>query len=157
VNDIGAWGTTMAWPEISQSISHFLPPYFFGTLAAAAFGAFAGAWVNSPIQTKKSVVAEVNGVSAAMVLCLSICNISIALKRQFVGPMRVSYTRAKQEHAKAKFGALGSGQIVFTLQADLETFSQRQQNYWSVAFLTKLGFAGARWPPQFSLCRQSTV
>jgi hypothetical protein len=114
----------MAWQEISQSVSQFLPPYFFGTLAAAAFGAFAGAWVNSRIQTKKSVVAEVNGVSAAMALCFSICNISIAFKRQFVGPMQVSYTRARQEHPRAKSAASGSGQIVFTLQADLETFSQ---------------------------------
>jgi hypothetical protein len=81
------------WNTISQS----LPPYFVGTLASAAFGAFAGAWINSRIQAKKTAVAELNSVSSALMLCVSICNSSIGFKRQFVAPMHDAYERVRKE------------------------------------------------------------
>jgi hypothetical protein len=80
------------WNNISQS----LPPYFFGTLASAAFGAFAGAWINSRIQTKRTAVAELNSVSSAALLCVAICNSSIAFKRQFVAPMHDAYEQVRK-------------------------------------------------------------
>jgi chaperonin GroES len=85
-------------PEFWNSISQSLPPYFLGTLTAAAFGAFAGAWINNRIQAKKAAVAELNSVSSAMLFCISICNRSIGFKRQFVVPMRDAYERVRKEY-----------------------------------------------------------
>jgi chaperonin GroES len=109
-------------PELWRNVFQSFPPYFLGTLASAAFGAFAGAWINSRVQTKRVVVAELNSVSAAMSLCFSICNISIGLKRQYVAPMHDAYERTLKEYAEAVATLkLGHHRSVFVLRADLQT------------------------------------
>ena len=117
--------TLIDWDAIRLAVSQITPPYFFGTLAAAAFGAFAGGWVNSRIQTKKAIVTELNGVGATAMLCFSICNSAIGLKRQFITPMRDAYARARHERVQAALAAkYRAGQNVFNYQLDLKIIMQ---------------------------------
>jgi len=110
------------WPSLFDAISKSLPPYFFGTLMSAAFGAFAGAWINSRIQTTKSIVTELNNIRAALILCFSISNRFVALKRQHVRAMRDRYVQADQEHDEfLKTRAQRRG--IFTLIVDLQTIA----------------------------------
>lgn len=78
-----------------QDAGQFLGPYYFGTLVAAAFGTFAGAWATSRRETKRAVVAELTSLSAARALSFSICNRFLALKKQHVQSMYVKYSAAR--------------------------------------------------------------
>jgi hypothetical protein len=53
-------------------------------------------------------------------LCISICNISIAFKRQFVAPMHEAYERVRMNYEK-KLTVKGEGPNTFALRADLQT------------------------------------
>ncbi len=109
-------------PTLCQRASEALPPYFFSTLAAAAFGAFAGAFINNRVQTRKTAVAELNSISAAMELCFSICNTSIGLKRQHVAPMRDAYQSQRKAHDRTVAADRAAGRIhAFFFEADLQT------------------------------------
>jgi hypothetical protein len=113
-------------PAIFKTVSQFFPDYWLGTLASAAFGAFAGAWINNRIQSKKAIIQELNAVRAALVLCFSIANRFIALKRQHVRPMSERYRQACQEHEKFKDRALthrGQPPLVYEFHADLQTIT----------------------------------
>jgi hypothetical protein len=107
-------------------LANYLPPYFFGTLAAAAFGAFFGAWVNTRIQTRKVAITELNNINAALALCFSISNIALSLKRQHVLPMKDRYDRTQQDHKKHLADRRlhkSPGPLVFELHADLQTLT----------------------------------
>jgi hypothetical protein len=113
-------------PGLFKTVSQFFPEYWLGTLASAAFGAFAGAWINNRIQTKRTVVEELNAVRAALVLCFSISNRFISLKRQHVRPMRNRYVQARQEHDEFKERARtyrGPPPLVYNFRADLQTMT----------------------------------
>lgn len=107
--------------ELWNAISKSLPPYFLGTLASAAFGAFAGAWINSSIQAKKTAVAELNNVNSAIALCISMCNNSLAFKRQFVAPMHEAYERVRKEHDKTIAARREAQNAPFGARAELQT------------------------------------
>ena len=78
-----------------EETGHYFAPYYFGTLVAAAFGSFAGAWATSRRETKRAVIAELNSVSAARALSFSICNRFMALKRQHIRPLQSEYAEAR--------------------------------------------------------------
>jgi chaperonin GroES len=107
--------------ELWNTISQSLPPYFLGTLASAAFGAFAGAWINSRIQAKKTAVAELNSVNSAIALCVSMCNSSLAFKRQFVAPMHEAYERVRKEYDKTIAARREGLNAPFNPRAELQT------------------------------------
>jgi hypothetical protein len=112
--------------SLYKAVSQFFPDYWLGTLAAAAFGAFAGAWINNRIQTKKAIIEELNAVRAALVLCFSISNRFMSLKRQHVRPMRNRYVQARQEHDGFKERARthrGPPPLVYDFHADLQTIT----------------------------------
>jgi hypothetical protein len=69
-------------------------------LAAAAFGAFAGAWINARIQARKTALAEINSINAALALSFSICNRAVSLKKQHVSQMVMRYERAQRDYAQ---------------------------------------------------------
>jgi hypothetical protein len=85
-----------------EQVAPYLPPFFLGTLLAAAFGAFAGALATSRRDNRRAVTAELNCINAALMLCFSICNAFIALKRQHVRPMAERYTSAREQYRRAK-------------------------------------------------------
>jgi hypothetical protein len=109
-----------------HKVSQFFPDYWLGTLASAAFGAFAGAWINNRIQTKKAIVEEMNAVRATLVLCFSISNRFISLKRQHVRPMQNRYVQAREEYAEFQERARthrGPPPLVHDFHADLQTIT----------------------------------
>jgi hypothetical protein len=113
-------------PGLFHKVSQFFPDYWLGTLASAAFGAFAGAWINNRIQTKKAIVEEMNAVRATLVLCFSISNRFISLKRQHVRPMQNRYLQARQEYAEFQERARthrGPPPLVHDFHADLQTIT----------------------------------
>lgn len=85
------------WLNLSQTFGLT----YFGTLVAAAFGAFAGAWATSRRETKRAVVAELNSISAARMLAFSICNRYMGLKRQHILPMCTAHTAARAQYQEA--------------------------------------------------------
>lgn len=112
--------------DLLNSISQFFPDHWLGTLTSAAFGAFAGAWINNRIQTRRAVIEELNAVRAALMLCFSIANRFMGLKRQIVRPMRERYLRARQEYEDFKERARhhkGPPPLVHEFQADLQTLN----------------------------------
>jgi hypothetical protein len=112
--------------SLYKTVSQFFPEYWLGTLASAAFGAFAGAWINNRIQTKKAIVEEFNAVRAALVLCFSTSNRYMSLKRQLVRPMRDRYVQAQQGHDEFKERARahrGPPFLVYEFQAELQTIA----------------------------------
>jgi len=62
-----------------------------GTLLTAVFGAIVGSWVASRRETKRTVIAELNTISAARALCVSICNKFVNLKDQHILPLHRDY------------------------------------------------------------------
>jgi hypothetical protein len=107
---------------IWQIVARLLPPNFFWTLASGAFGVFVGAWVTNRTQRKKAVITELNNIRAASVLCVSICNVAIGLKKQHVQPMRDAYERTQQEYQQAIAQARNKGpQPSIALGVDLQT------------------------------------
>jgi hypothetical protein len=107
-----------------KSVSSYFPDYWLGTLVSAAFGAFIAAWVNNRIQTKKLVVEELNGIRASLILCFSIRNRYVSLKRQFVRPMHEQYIRAKEEHDRARQkAAAGGAQVVYNFRPDYRSLT----------------------------------
>src|SRR5262245_64947286 len=90
-------GRALDLPGLYKTVSQFFPDYWLGTLASAAFGAFAGAWINNRIQTKRAIIEQLNAVRAALVLCFSISNRFMLLKRQNIRPLRNRYVKARPE------------------------------------------------------------
>jgi hypothetical protein len=80
----------------------FFGPFFVGTLAPAAFGAFAGVWASSRRETRRAVIAELNSVSAARMLAFSICNRYLSLKRQNTLPLFKNYDKARECYIEAR-------------------------------------------------------
>jgi hypothetical protein len=116
----------MDLPGLFKTVAQYFPEFWLGTLASAAFGAFAGAWINNRIQTKRAVIEELNAVRAALVLCFSISNRFISLKRQHVRSMRERYIQARQKYDDSKQRARthrGPQPFVYNLQADLQTLT----------------------------------
>ncbi len=120
----------MNWQWVFDAADQFSKNAAFATLMSGAFGAFFGAVgaqvITSRYQTKQSVVAELNNVRAALMLCFSICNRFVALKRQLVLPMRNRYVHARQEYDLFKEQAqvhVGPARLVYELPADFRTIS----------------------------------
>jgi hypothetical protein len=102
----------------------------FDTVIAGAFGAFFGAWgahaIISRNQKKQALIKEVNSINAALILCFSISNSFISLKRQHVRPMFIRYNQVKEDYSNFLLRRKtnnGVSPLVFTLQADLQTLS----------------------------------
>jgi hypothetical protein len=117
---IGADGRARA----GQFDPHLVGPYFIGTLATAAFGAFAGAWAASRRETKRAVVAELNSVAAARMLTFSICNKFLGLKRQHILPTYTEYRRSREEFMRLRaMFERGEHIPIPEFRADLRTIS----------------------------------
>lgn len=102
----------------------------FKTLVAGAFGAFFGAWgaqiIISRNQKREAVVTELNSVAAALMLCFSICNAYVGMKKQIVRPLRERYDEAKRaydEHQRAVAAYRGGPQPVLQLVTDFQTIT----------------------------------
>ena len=118
INAISAFAIT--------SLSQYFPPYWLGTLYSAAFGAFAGAWINNRIRTKKVVVAELNAARAVYALCFSITNRVMSLKDEHIRPMRNRYLQLRQEYDEFILCARsykGPPPLIFEFRADLNTIT----------------------------------
>ena len=118
----------MNWQTVFNTIDQFSKSAAFATLMSGAFGAFFGALgaqvIASRYQTKQSVIAELNSVRAALLLCFSICNRFVSLKRQLILPMRNRYVQARQEYEQFSAQAqvhVGPPPLVYELAADLQT------------------------------------
>jgi hypothetical protein len=107
---------------IAESLKPYIPPFFLTTLVTAAFGAFAGAWAAGRSQTRRAVVAELNSVHAALVLCFSISNKFIALKKQHVKGLRDRYRKAEEAY-REHVVAIAAGPHTFELHADFQTIT----------------------------------
>jgi len=109
--------------HIFSEVQNFLGPNILGTLVTAAFGAFAGAWVASRRETKRSVVAELNSINAARALCFSISNKFLGLKGQHILNLHRDYS-IDREVVLATLAAANAGAQVNQLQVrcDLQTF-----------------------------------
>ncbi len=106
---------------LGSSISKSLPPYFLGTLGSAAFGAFAGAWINNRIQAKKTALAELNGVSSATMLGVSICNSCLGFKRQFVAPMHERFVQLRNGYDQEVIARKEGRTTNFVASVELQT------------------------------------
>src|SRR6516164_2632197 len=107
--------------SLFETLRSYAPPYFFGTLVAGAFGAFAGAWAAGRVHTKRAIVAELNSISAALALCFSIRGLFIGLKKQHVRPLRDRFEQAKHEFQEATKGR--KGPVIYTLLTDFQTMT----------------------------------
>jgi hypothetical protein len=112
--------TIMDLHSLAEAVKPYIPPFFLTTLVTAAFGAFAGAWAANRIQTKRAVVTELNSVHAALVLCFSISNRYVSLKKQHVKGLHDRYIVAQQAHQRH---VAAGGPRVFELHADLQTIT----------------------------------
>jgi len=120
----------MYWQSLSETAWQFIVSDPFDTVVAAAFGAFFGAWgaqvIISRNQTKQAVIAELNSVSAALMLCFSICNRFVSLKKQHVRPLRDQYMGAKRaldDFLEAAKTHTGPQPPVFEFSLDLRTIT----------------------------------
>lgn len=98
----------------------------FGTLVAGAFGALFGAWgaqlAISRAQNKQALIGEINAVRSAHMLCFSIINRFLSMKRQNVVPMQTKYSEQRDNHAKIVEESKGrAGPVTINIQADLKT------------------------------------
>jgi len=112
--------------DLYLTVSQYFPEYWAGTIASAAFGVLAGAWINSRIQTRKSVVEELNAIRAALSLCFSITNRFVNLKLQYVRSTRDRFAQDRQEYEEFKERARthkGPPQLVYEFRGDLRTLS----------------------------------
>jgi hypothetical protein len=117
--------TTMAvvaW--LSEVARQFFASTLASTLIASAFGAFAGAFTANRVQTKRAVVAELNSINSALLLCFSICNRAISLKKQIVRPTFERYQQLKKAFEAARASpSSAAGAAIFTFLADLQTIT----------------------------------
>lgn len=94
------------------------------TLIASAFGTFAGAWIASRTQTKRSIIAELNAIAAADMLAIQIANTHIALKRQHVRPIVASYEQIGRDYeAYRNSRAMQVAKVAFSYSAELKSLS----------------------------------
>jgi hypothetical protein len=111
--------------DFLSNAQSFFGPNIFGTLASAAFGAFAGAWVASRRETKRAVISELNSISAARALCFSICNKFLNLKQQHILDLHRDYN-IDREQVIATLDAMRAGvapAAPIEFQLDLQTLS----------------------------------
>jgi hypothetical protein len=78
-------------PDFLSQAQGFFGLNILGTLLTAAFGAIVGSWIASRRETKRTVIAELNTISAARALCFSICNKFVNLKDQHILPLHRDY------------------------------------------------------------------
>jgi hypothetical protein len=107
---------------MTDYLSHaqsFFGPNVFGTLVSAGFGAFAGAWVASRRETKRSVTTELNSINAARALCFSICNKFLNLKGQHILNLHREYNMDR-EKVIATDGAARAGVAVTPIDVRLD-------------------------------------
>jgi hypothetical protein len=87
------------------------------TIVIAAIGAIIGAWLASRAQAKRRAIEELRAVRAALALCFSISNKSLAVKRQHTRRMK------KDHHAAvANFQSRQPG-VVIPISLDMQTMS----------------------------------
>jgi hypothetical protein len=108
-------------PTLWQTASQLPPPNFSWTLASTVFGLLVSAWLTSRAQKKKEMVAELNSISAALVLCFSITNIFLGLKRQIIRPMRDRFIHARLQYNQARQNR-GAAQVM-DAHLDLQAIS----------------------------------
>lgn len=117
----------MDWQFLLEASRQFLSSSAFGTLIAAGAGAFAGALgaqaIISRTEKRQELTSELNSVRAALMLCFSICNTFVSLKRQHVRPIRNNYVAAQQEHEAFQERATMAADGVYELHAELRTLS----------------------------------
>jgi hypothetical protein len=108
--------------QLSVLLHQYAPQNGWGTLVTAAFGAFTGGWIASRAFTKRAVVAELNGLSAAQTVCFAICNRFVGLKRQLVLPMKQRFDKVQSEHKKF-LNKPKATRGAFTFAADFQTLT----------------------------------
>lgn len=84
---------------LSEFLHNHAPQNGWGTFFTAAFGAFAGAFAASRAHNKRTIIAELNALSAAHELSVAIANMFLALKRQHVVPLKEDFERIKAAYA----------------------------------------------------------
>jgi hypothetical protein len=110
--------------SLKASIFAFVDANFLRTIAASAFGTFAGAWIASRAQAKKAIVTELNAVATAHLLATQIANVYMALKRQMIRPIHEAYIQISRDYeAYEKSRAAGGAQVAFSYSVELRTLS----------------------------------
>jgi hypothetical protein len=114
----------MDFEALKSSAFSLANPDLFRTLIGAAFGTFAGAWIASRSQTKKTIIAEFNAIAKADMLAIQIANTCMALKRQHVQPVYEGHLQIIRDfEAYKKSRATGGAQVAFSYSAELKTLS----------------------------------
>ena len=107
---------------LSEFLHNYAPSNGWGTFFTAAFGAFAGAFAASRAHNKRTIVAELNALSAARELSVAIANILLALKRQHVVPLNDNFERIRVSYANHQSMLKAGTQLApFHFTADLRS------------------------------------
>lgn len=107
---------------LQEVANQFFASPLASTLVVSAFGAFAGAFAANRVQTKRAVVTELNSINSALLLCFSICNRAVSLKKQHVKPTYELYHQSKRAFEAAR-GRRGPSSAPIALRADLQTMT----------------------------------
>jgi hypothetical protein len=114
--------------SLSEFLNNYTPQSGWGTFFTAAFGAFAGAFAASLSQNKRAIIAELNALSAAHALCVSIANRFLALKKQHVRPMKDDFDRISAAYRNHQTMERQSGvRVPFAYVANLKFLSRSQR------------------------------
>jgi hypothetical protein len=110
---------------LSEFLHNYAPQNGWGTFFTAAFGAFAGAFAASRAHNKRTIVAELNALSAAHELSVSIANRFMAFKRQQALPLKQDFERIKAEYNNHQTMIQNGGaqNQVFHFTADFQSLS----------------------------------
>ena len=104
-----------------QNISAFLNSNFTAALAGAFAGAMAAHRITDRSKQRDALLREVRSTNAAIIVSLTICNVGLSLKKQFIKEIYETYTTKKKEleefHQQHKSDQISKNQP-FEFQAD---------------------------------------
>jgi hypothetical protein len=101
---------------LTETAKQFVASNLSATLITAAFGAFAGAFLAGRVQHKRTIVAELNGIKAAMALCFAMCKTFLSQKQEIIRPLYERYKQAQQYYDEHKNGSPLPARALLDLQ-----------------------------------------
>lgn len=127
----------MEWSSLTEMISvlrQLISNDLVETAIIGGMGAFFGAWgahkFLARAEARQSLVTELNNVNSALLLCFSICNSFLSLKKQHLRPMTQEYEKLKQSFEAFQNNVRSnakSGPFVFEFLADGQTLPSINQ------------------------------
>lgn len=117
------------WPTFAEYADKMLNSNFTVSLVGALAGAYAGAIAAQRIvehsKAREEALQEMRNVNAAIMAAFTICNTTLGLKKQLVGPMFTRFVTAKKEFlsfVEQRSTGQRQGNTPYTLEADFQTF-----------------------------------